>query len=242
MTYLPDTDPHTHGPPPGFPFGAVLFDFDGVMVDSEALGSRVWVEVLGEHGLPFTPEVFAAAVVGRTHSAVYDWLRTDHGWTPPGDFQTRLDGRFAEVFADLAPIEGATDTLAALRAAGVPFAVASNSEPEGLRSKLRTTGLGAFFGKHAYCPADSGGRGKPHPDLYLYAARQLGAPPDRCLVVEDSVVGATAGVRAVATVWGLLATGHAHPASTQALLDVGAARVLTSHAALQAALGLTVTT
>ncbi|MEF2278147.1 HAD-IA family hydrolase [Deinococcus sp. YIM 134068] len=226
----------------GLPFDAILFDFDGVLVDSEGLGSRAWVEALGEHGLTFTVEDFAAAVVGRTHSAVYDWLRTDHGWTPPKDFQTFLDGRFEAVFEELLPIEGAHATLAALRAAGIPFAVASNTEPGKLHPKLVKAGLADLIGGHAYDLGSVHGRGKPQPDIYVHAAAALGVPPVRCVVVEDSLTGATAGVAAGATVWGMLATGHAHPANTQALLDVGAARVLRSHAELQEALGLNMPT
>lgn len=81
-----------------------------------------------------------------------------------------------------------------------------------------------------------GGRGKPEPDLYLFAAQQLNLPTAECLVVEDSLTGAAAGVRAGATVWALLTPEHPHQGSAGALRELGAARMLTSHAELRGAL------
>ncbi|GAA5532026.1 HAD-IA family hydrolase [Deinococcus aluminii] len=222
----------------GRPFDAVLFDLDGVLVDSELLGNTVWVELLAEHGLTLDRAAFMARAVGGTHRALFDWLRAEHGWEQPGGFLPELDARLARAFTATPAIEGAADTLRALRAAGLPFAVASNSLRERLHLKLAAAGLSELVGQHAYHPADVGGRGKPLPDLYLHAAAALGVSPARCLVVEDSVTGLTAGVAAGATVWGLLAGGHVHPDGAQALLEAGAARVLGTHAELREALGV----
>ncbi|PIH00347.1 beta-phosphoglucomutase [Deinococcus sp. UR1] len=218
----------------------MLFDLDGVLVDSEALAADVWVRTLAEHGLPLRLNDFAHLAVGQTFPNVLVCLSELHGWTPTDAFLPTLETRFNAAFDRLDAIEGAHATLEALRRAGVPFAVGSNSERGRLHMKLASAALSGLVGAHAYDPSWVGGRGKPEPDLYAFAAAQLGADITRCVVVEDSVPGATAGVRAGATVIGLLATGHAHPDDAAHLLAAGVSRVVTSHAQLQEALGLAV--
>ena len=230
----------THGPALTGTFDAVLFDLDGVLVDSEALAADVWVRTLAEHGLPLPLNDFAHLAVGQTFPNVLVRLSDLHGWTPTDAFLPTLETRFNAAFDSLDAIEGARATLEALRRAGVPFAVGSNSERGRLHMKLASAGLAELVGAHAYDPSWVGGRGKPEPDLYAFAAAQLGMDITRCVVVEDSVPGATAGVRAGATVIGLLATGHAHPDDAAHLLAARVNRVVTSHAQLQEALGLAV--
>ena len=149
-----------------------------------------------------------------------------------------LDERFNAAFGDVPLVDGADHTLRALQRAGTPFAVASNSEHHRLKMKLRGAGLAELVGQHAYDPSLVGGVGKPAPDLYLYAAAQLGLRPERCLVIEDSVPGARAGVAAGATVWGLLAGTHTLDGDEERLKELGVARVLHSHAELLSALDL----
>jgi len=225
---------------PDATFGAVLFDLDGVLVDSELLANTVWVELLAEHGLTFDRTDFMAVSVGTTLPALFARLREAHGWHRPEGFMGQLDTRLAHTFRATPAIEGAAQTLQALRQAGTPFSVASNSVRSRLTLKLAASGLSELVGPHAYDPAHVGGRGKPLPDLYEHAARALGVSPARCLVVEDSATGVTAGVAAGATVWGLLAGGHIHPDSEAQLWEAGAVRVLADHAELQGALGLNV--
>lgn len=221
-----------------FPFSAVLFDLDGVLVDSEGLSARVLLELLPEAGLPFSRADFQARLAGVSYPVLYAGLSRDYGWTRPADFDARVDAGLAAALGAVPAIEGAAETLRALQAAGIPFAVASNSRRDRLDLKLRVSGLDGLVGPHAHDPAQVGGRGKPAPDLYLHAAQELGVDASRCLVVEDSVTGARAGLAAGATVWGLLAGGHAHPALESELTAAGAARVLVSHAELRSALGL----
>ncbi|GGM00445.1 HAD family hydrolase [Deinococcus aerophilus] len=221
-------------------FEAVLFDLDGVLVDSELAASTVWVELLAEHGLELDQSTFMAQAVGSTHAVLFEWLRRDHSWSQPETFVPELDARLYAAFGTTPAIEGAAQTLRALREAGLPFAVASNSLRGRLSRKLEASGLAALVGTHAYDPAHVGGRGKPAPDLYAYAAAQLGADITRCVVIEDSVTGLSAGVAAGATAWGLLAGGHVHPSGAAALRAAGAERILASHAELQDALGLSI--
>ncbi|SMB90721.1 HAD family hydrolase [Deinococcus hopiensis] len=222
---------------PAQTFGAVLFDLDGVLVDSELLANGVWVALLDEHGLTIEQGAFMARAVGSTHRALFNWLREEYSWEKPEGFLPELDARLAQAFRATPTIEGARETLEALRRADRPFAVASNSLRSRLHLKLEASGLAALVGEHAYDPAHVGGRGKPLPDLYEHAARALGVSPTRCLVVEDSAAGVTAGVAAGATVWGLLAGGHIHPDTGEALRRAGAARLLTSHEELRRELG-----
>ncbi|GGN29446.1 HAD family hydrolase [Deinococcus daejeonensis] len=221
------------------PFEGVLFDLDGVLVDSEHLAEGVWVRTLAEHGLPIAANEFSHLAVGQTFPNVLLRLEELHGWTASDAFLPVLEERFNQAFHALPAIEGARETLLALRASGIPFAVASNSERGRLYLKLRASGLAELVGEHAYDPSWVGGRGKPHPELYVFAAAQLGVDVTRCVVVEDSVPGGTAGVAAGATLFALLAAGHIHPDSAAQMQAIGAARVLRSHRELQEALGVT---
>ncbi|UBV43914.1 HAD family phosphatase [Deinococcus taeanensis] len=219
-------------------FDAVLFDLDGVLVDSEALAEAVWMRTLAEHGLPLAVNEFSHLAVGQTFANVLLRLQDLHGWTASDAFLPILEERFNAAFDTLSAIDNARETLEGLKRAGIPFAVASNSERGRLHLKLRTAGLSTLVGEHAYDPSWVGGRGKPLPDLYVFAAQRLGVDIRRCVVVEDSAPGATAGIRAGAAVYGLLAAGHVHPDGEAQLRLVGAARVLWSHRELQGALGL----
>ncbi|MDV6375565.1 HAD family hydrolase [Deinococcus arenicola] len=219
-------------------FEAVLFDLDGVLVDSELQANSVWVQLLAEHGLEIELPTFMAKAVGGTHVALFDWLRREYGWTRPDTFIPEMDARLHAAFGETQAIEGAAQTLNALKEAGIPFAVASNSLRSRLKRKLEASGLAEVVGAHAYDPAHVGGRGKPLPDIYAYAAAQLGADITRCVVVEDSVTGLSAGVAAGATAWGLLAGGHVHPDNAAHLIGAGAKRILKTHGELQEALGL----
>ncbi|MFC4425900.1 HAD family hydrolase [Deinococcus navajonensis] len=219
-------------------FAAVLFDLDGVLVDTETIIGELWAEIFAEQKLHLSAAEITRLTSGQRFEGVLRALETGRGWKAPEDFLPMLDRRFNGAFGHVPQIEGAAKTLQALKAAGIPFAVASNSEKGRLHMKLVGAGLAELVEPHAYDPSCVGGRGKPAPDLYEFAARQLGTLPARCLVIEDSVPGARAGVAAGATVWGLLAGGHALPGDEAALLELGAARVLPSHEGLLAALNL----
>jgi HAD superfamily hydrolase (TIGR01509 family) len=219
------------------PFQAVLFDLDGVLVDSELLANRVWVELLAQHGLQISHADFLDRSVGLSLSALYLSLEKEFGWQRPEGFEALSDAALNASFASVEQVPGALQTLEALAHAGLPFAVASNSRRDRLDLKLQVAGLAEVV-QRSFDPAQVGGRGKPLPDLYEYAASQIGADIRRCLVVEDSVTGVRAGVLAGATVWGLLAGGHVHDTLGEQLLAAGAARLVGSHAEFQEALGV----
>ncbi len=219
------------------PFQAVLFDLDGVLVDSELLANRVWVTLLAKHGLNISHADFLARSVGLSLKNLYLELEKEFGWKRPEGFEAQSDAALNASFEKVPEVPGAAQTLAALTAAGLPFAVASNSRRDRLDLKLKAAGLDRAA-QYSFDPAQVGGRGKPLPDLYQFAAAQLGADISRCLVVEDSVTGVQAGVAAGATVWGLLAGEHVHDGLGELLQAAGAAKLVHSHAELVAALGL----
>ncbi|PYE54949.1 HAD family hydrolase [Deinococcus yavapaiensis] len=225
-------------PDASFSFDAVLFDLDGVLIDSEGLSGQVLLSLLGEHALPFTHEEFSRRAVGASFPVLFEGLERDFGWVRPNGIDARIDAGLAAALTSVPAIEGAADTLRALARRGVPFAVASNSRRDRLDLKLRASGLDVLLDGRSFDSSMVGGRGKPNPDLYAFAAASLGVDVTRCLVIEDSVPGATAGVSAGATVWGLLAGGHVHPNSALELERAGVQRTLRSHEELRTSLNL----
>ena len=108
-------------------FKAILFDMDGVLVDSEVVAAQVWVQALRDHGLHLEPPAFMAQALGSSVPNLYTALEREHGWQRPERFETHLNARLGEAFASVQEVPGAALTLGALQAAHIPFAVASNS-------------------------------------------------------------------------------------------------------------------
>lgn len=210
----------------------LIFDCDGVLVDSEGVANRVWVELLAEHGLTFTSADFLRRSVGSTLIALYEGLNADLGWQRPEGFDAEVDARLAKAFVDVRAVSGVPELLQSLP---VLFCVASNSRLDRLNLKLEAAGLAGFFGGRVF-HAGQVARGKPAPDLFLYAARAMNALPGRCLVIEDSVLGVMAAVAAGMTAWGFTGASHALPDLAQELRAAGAENVFSSVELLQAAL------
>jgi len=185
---------------------AIIFDCDGTLVDSETLSAEVFAEALNELGLALTGAEALAAFRGRRMAACLDDAAARLGRPLPPEFEPRLRDRTAEVFeAQLREIEGATALLEALTR---PACVASNGPLAKTRSSLAITGLARFFGDHVFSAYEVGSW-KPEPGLFLHAAEALRTPPARCLVVEDSLAGVTAGLAAGMQVVALLPEGGA---------------------------------
>lgn len=212
-------------------FAAVIFDCDGVLVDSEVLAIRGERTALAELGLDYTPEEYVRRFVGLHDGQFFDQLRTDyraaHGRSASADFEEKvLAGRRREMPA-LTAIEGAATALAATRAAALAIAVASSSRAPHLESKLRRTALYDLVAPHVYS-ADLVARGKPAPDVFLYTAEKLEIAASQCLVLEDSVNGVKAGLAAGMTVWGFTGGGHCFDRYGERLAEAGAATVVAS--------------
>ena len=219
-------------------FEAVIFDCDGVLVDSEVLairGERVALESLGLH---YSPEDYVTRFVGLHDGLFFDQLRKDFeaafSRAAPEDFEQRvLEGRARERHL-LEPVKDADSALRKARELG-DLAIASSSRAHFLKSKLERTGLYDLAAPHIYS-ADLVAHGKPAPDIFLYAAQKLGLDPCRCLVLEDSANGVKAGLAAGMEVWGFTGGGHCPAGYAARLQNAGAARVLANFADFIAAL------
>lgn len=220
-------------------YEAVIFDCDGVLVDSEVLAIRGERSALSAFGLDYAPEDYVRRFVGLHDDAFFAELRADFrarfSCEAPADFEERvLDGRRREKDA-LVMVVGAGAAMRAVKAAGRAVAVASSSRAHFLEAKLKRTGLFDLAAPHVYS-ADAVERGKPAPDIFLYAAHKLGVAPERCLVLEDSENGVKACRAAGMTVWGFVGGGHCYDGHGERLAAAGAKRVIADFDAYLAAL------
>ena len=169
----------------------VIFDCDGVLVDSEWIAARVTAEALGELGWSITPAECMALFTGMTMERARPIIEDRVGTLHP-EWLNRLAQRSNEAHRlETRPVPGAPDMLRATTALGLPWRVASNSRRTSLEVKFLASGLHELVGDRCHSVTD-GHRGKPAPDLYLAAAEIAGMQPGECLVVEDSVTGVRA--------------------------------------------------
>ena len=206
---------------------AVIFDCDGVLVDSEVLAHEVEVAVLGEIGLHYDPHDFIVRFMGRSDKVFYELLEADGrerlGRSIIDEIKGPMSARYKHAIETrLTEVPGA---LSAIRALRLPKAVASSSKEQALGVKLRKVGHWDNFAPHVYS-AEHVIHSKPAPDLFLLAANALGIAPARCLVIEDSVNGVTAGVAAGMRVWGFCGGGHMTLRIAEHLTAAGAERIV----------------
>ena len=191
------------------PVSLVIFDCDGVLVDSEPISVSVLLEVLREAGCEISLDDGYDRLLGRSIASISDLVRRDFGValteTHLADMRARLYERFRE---ELKPVAGIAETVAAL---GKPICVASSSQPERIRLSLSVTGLIGLFEPNIFS-ATMVENGKPAPDLFLHAAARMGVAPEECVVVEDSPAGIEAARRAGMRVIAFCGGGHAGPA------------------------------
>jgi HAD superfamily hydrolase (TIGR01509 family) len=204
-------------------FDLFIFDCDGVVVDSEVLACQALAETLGGHGIPVGIEDVFAHFLGRSFDRVEAFYRERKGTPLPEAFRADFRRRIEAVFrASLRPTAGIADLLRGLRQS---YCLASSSDTARLAMTLAAAGLAETFGNRVYS-ASQVARGKPAPDLFLFAAGTMGAVPARCLVVEDTVPGVLAGKAAGMTVWGFIGGSHCAGRDTgRELAEAGADRV-----------------
>jgi HAD superfamily hydrolase (TIGR01509 family) len=203
----------------------VIFDCDGVLVDSELLSCRSLTEALAEQGIEIEVENALDLFTGRNVAAVQQHYHA-LGLGLPNDFAVRLARRVRKAFSNaLSPIDGVAAVLERLR---VPLCVASSSDLERVRFALEVTGLARYFGERLYT-SQMVEHGKPAPDLFLHAAAAMGADPRRTLVIEDSVSGVTAARAAGMTVWGFVGGSHYASRDGRAILAAAGADRIFSH-------------
>ena len=224
-------------------YAAILFDCDGVLVDSEVVGLEDSAAFLNDNGFDWTPEDLIRRFTGMRQDGFAAALRAAYGEVlgrPARDEEAEalmagvIEARRASRHT-MTLVPGAEAMVAAAAATGIPIAVASSSAQHFLDDKVDRYGLRPFFGRHVYS-ADHVARGKPAPDIFEFAAGKLGADPSACLVIEDSAHGVAAGVAAGAEVWGFLGGGHVLDGHAARLEAAGATRLVSDHAALESLL------
>jgi HAD superfamily hydrolase (TIGR01509 family) len=204
----------------------VIFDCDGVLVDSETISASTLAENLSRIGFPVDLDYVNKHYLGRSFDVIKaDYARRTGRHLPQGFADAWYYDLYAAFRRDLKPIPGAADILARLT---IPKCVASSSAPARLALSLEVTDLASLCEPHVF-DATMVRRGKPAPDLFLYCASRMGADPARTLVVEDSITGIAAAVAAGMTAWAFVGGSHyAGGRDTTPLRRAGAARIFAS--------------
>jgi HAD superfamily hydrolase (TIGR01509 family) len=177
-------------------FDLIIFDCDGVLVDSERLSIRVDTMFLDRLGWPMAESEIIERFVGRSDADIRADIEDRIGGPIPADVDREFDRLYREMFeAELRPVDGIAEALDAIVAAGILICVASSGGHDKIRRSLELTGLTPFFDDRIFSAADVA-HGKPAPDLFLHAAEHMGAAPARSAVVEDSAFGVDAAIAA----------------------------------------------
>jgi HAD superfamily hydrolase (TIGR01509 family) len=195
---------------PSRPFDLVIFDCDGVLVDSERLSIRLDVELLTQLGWPMTEDEVIERWVGRTEAAMRAEIEAHLGRDVAEEWEQFAERYLAAFAAELRPVDGIAEAVDTIQAAGYATCVASSGDHAKIRRNLSLTGLRDRFGERIYS-GDDVAHGKPAPDLFLFAADAMGVTPDRTAVVEDSRHGVEAA--RAAGMWAFAYAGGVTPAS-----------------------------
>jgi len=201
-------------------FDLVIFDCDGVLVDSEVISCRAHAETLTRHGFPITPDGVLKRFLGVSDREARRIVESEIGRALPETFEAEVKHATLSFYADdLSAIAHVGEAIAAL---GLPKCVASSGTPEKIHHGLTCAGLYDQLAPHIFS-ATQVDRGKPAPDLFLFAAEQMKVQPAQCLVIEDSVPGVTGGRAAGMTVLGFHGGSHCQPGHAELLRAAGAA-------------------
>lgn len=202
----------------------VIFDCNGVLVDSEPTAASVIAEEFNRAGIPLTPDVAVRYFLGRRPSDVFAAVEAAFRRKLPADFADRVAAATLQRFrTELRTMPHVTYALTWLRG---PKCVASSSSPDRVRVSLETTGLMKFFAPNLFS-ASQVSYGKPSPELFLYAARTVGVAPSECIVVEDSPNGVAAAAAAGMTSIGFVGGSHSNGELAAELRATGARTVIT---------------
>ncbi|MGE0715548.1 MAG: HAD family hydrolase [Alphaproteobacteria bacterium] len=218
--------------PDAGPVDLVIFDCDGVLIDSEVIACDVAASTLAAHGYAIGLEEYLG-YVGRSARDIRALLETRFGPLPDGLGRTERETLFARFRAEL---KGMPDVAATVAAIGLPACVASSSDHERLALTLTVAGLHHLFAPHIFSATEVA-RGKPAPDLFLHAAARMGVPPGHCVVVEDSPAGVAAAVAAGMRPIGFVGGGHCRAGHADRLRAAGADAVIDRMTALPGLIG-----
>jgi HAD superfamily hydrolase (TIGR01509 family) len=201
------------------PVDLIIFDCDGVLVDSEVISCRAHADVLTRHGYPITSEQVFERFLGRSTRQANLEVETELGHPLPeayhGDLQDEL---FRAFESDLEAIRGIHEVLDVVTQR---VCVASSGSHQRMRVSLGSTGLHDRFAPNIFS-ASQVKNGKPAPDLFLFAAGEMGVPPERCVVIEDSLAGIAAARAAGMTVLGFCGGSHCGAGHAETLREAGA--------------------
>ncbi len=208
-------------------FDLVIFDCDGVLIDSEIISARMLVAELDRLGLTIDLTYVERNFLGRSYPVVMETIRREFGLDLPPDFEANYREALLDAFkTELTVVPHVHDVLAGIE---VPFCVATSSSPRRVAMSLALVGLAPLVGERVFT-STMVARGKPAPDLFLYAAAQMGADPARTLVIEDSLTGIRAGLAAGMTVWRFVGGSHLGPDAPEEPEDARPHRRLVSFA------------
>ncbi|MCI5078586.1 HAD family hydrolase [Oricola sp.] len=197
----------------------VIFDCDGVLIDSEVISARILIEQLGRVGVRVDFPYVQKHFLGRSWTKVAAEVRITYGLALDSDFEERYRSELLAAFeTELDAVPGVADVIDAL---AVRSCVATSSSPTRARRSLALTGLADRFGDRLYT-ASQVSRGKPEPDLFLFTADQMGVDPRHCLVVEDSMPGVFAARAAGMDVWRFTGGSHLQGLAAAELSENGA--------------------
>jgi HAD superfamily hydrolase (TIGR01509 family) len=200
----------------------IIFDCDGVLVDSEVVGNRVYAEYLTALGYPHSAQECNAKYLGMSDVHVME-LFEGSGRSLPDTFRRDINHMIGhELSKSLEPIQG-VETI--LKSIDIPYCVASSGTATKIQNSLTKTGLIKYFDGNLFS-FEQVDNGKPAPDLFLFAANQMGVEPARTLVIEDSKAGVMAGVSAGMTVVGFTGGSHILTGHAESLLNLGAHHIL----------------
>jgi HAD superfamily hydrolase (TIGR01509 family) len=212
----------------------VIFDCDGVLVDSEVISCRAHAEVLTRHGYPITSEQVFDRFLGRSTRQANLEVEAELGRSLPDDFHAQLQDELLQAFA--ATLQAVPHIGQALDAIAQPVCVASSGSQQRMRASLGRVGLYDRLAPHIFS-ASQVERGKPAPDLFLFAAEQMAAAPERCVVVEDSIPGIIGALAAGMTVFGFHGGSHCRPGHAETLRAAGATKTFGDMRQLPALIG-----
>jgi HAD superfamily hydrolase (TIGR01509 family) len=198
----------------------VIFDCDGVLVDSEVISCRAHAEVLTRHGYPITSQQVFDRFLGRSTRQTNHEVEAELGRSLPDDFHAQLQHELFRAFE--ADLHAVPHVHAALDAITQPVCVASSGSPQRMRVTLGRTGLYDRFAPNIFSALQVQ-NGKPAPDLFLFAAGQMKTRPERCVAIEDSIPGVTAACAAGMMVLGFHGASHCPPGHAAMLRAAGAA-------------------
>ena len=198
----------------------IIFDFDGVLVDSETMGCQIWSDVFAKHGMTVSAQDIMEKYTGKTGTLICSLVEQEYGYHIPDGFLDEVNETTEEIMSrELKTVAGVLETMPKLY---VPVCIASGSRPKRLNMCLDVTGLRRWFPDETVFNSHCVKNGKPAPDLFFYAAEKMKVSPEKCLVIEDSTAGIIGAKAAGMKAYGFIGASHCTPERGRQLIENGA--------------------